>query len=84
MTTTAARTTHVRIQRTITYAGARAAADAALERAAEIGVAVNVAVTDPIGCPHRLRPHGRSAALLVRDRAGQGLDRLRIQRHRDA
>ena len=49
MTTTAARATHVRIQHTITYAGARAAVDAALERAAEIGVAVNVAVTDPSG-----------------------------------
>ncbi|HEY9496757.1 MAG TPA: heme-binding protein [Intrasporangium sp.] len=49
MTTTAARATHVRTQHTITYAGARAAVDAALERAAEIGVAVNVAVTDPSG-----------------------------------
>jgi Uncharacterized protein, possibly involved in utilization of glycolate and propanediol len=39
----------VRTQHTITYAGARAAVDAALERAAEIGVAVNVAVTDPSG-----------------------------------
>jgi uncharacterized protein GlcG (DUF336 family) len=49
MTTTAARATHVRTQHTITYAGARAAVDAALERAAELGVAVNVAVTDPSG-----------------------------------
>ena len=49
MTTTAALATHVRTQHTITYAGARAAVDAALERAAEIGVAVNVAVTDPSG-----------------------------------
>jgi len=49
MTTTAARATHVRTQHTITYAGARTAVDAALERAAEIGVAVNVAVTDPSG-----------------------------------
>ena len=48
-TTTAAPATHVRIQQTITYAGARAAVDAALERAAEIGVSVNVAVTDPSG-----------------------------------
>ena len=49
MTTTPARATHVRTQQTITYAGARAAVDAALERAAEIGVPVNVAVTDPSG-----------------------------------
>lgn len=49
MTTTATRATHVRTQQTITYAGARAAVDAALERAAEIGIAVNVAVTDPSG-----------------------------------
>ncbi len=49
MTTTAARATHVRTQQTITYAGARAAVDASLERAAEIAVAVNVAVTDPSG-----------------------------------
>ncbi len=49
MTTTAARATHVRTQTTITYAGARAAVDASLERAAEIGIAVNVAVTDPSG-----------------------------------
>ena len=49
MTTTAARATHVRTQQAITYAGARAAVDASLERAAEIGVPVNVAVTDPSG-----------------------------------
>lgn len=49
MTTTAARATHVRTQQTMTYAGARAAVDAAMARAEEIGVAVNIAVADPSG-----------------------------------
>ncbi len=49
MTTTAARPTYVRTVQTMTYAAGRAAVDAALERAAEMGVAVNVAVTDPSG-----------------------------------
>ncbi|MDC5699026.1 heme-binding protein [Intrasporangium calvum] len=49
MTTTAARATFVRTTQTMTYAAGRAAVDAALERAAELGVPVNVAVTDPSG-----------------------------------
>ncbi len=49
MTTTAARATHVRTQQTITYAGARAAVDASLAQAEQLGVAVNIAVTDPSG-----------------------------------
>jgi uncharacterized protein GlcG (DUF336 family) len=49
MTTTAAHATHVRSQQTITYAGARAAVDASLERAEQLGVAVNIAVADPSG-----------------------------------
>lgn len=49
MTTTAARATHVRSQQTITYAAARAAVDASLVRAEEMGVVVNIAVTDPSG-----------------------------------
>jgi glc operon protein GlcG len=49
MTTTAVRAASVRTQQTITYAGAQAALDAALERAEAIGVAVNIAVADPSG-----------------------------------
>ena len=49
MTTTAARATFVRTTQTMTYAAGRAAVDAALERAAELGVPVNVAVADPSG-----------------------------------
>lgn len=49
MTTTAARTTFVRTQQTMTYAAARAAVDAALTRAVELDVAVNIAVADPSG-----------------------------------
>jgi hypothetical protein len=39
MTMTAARATHVRTQHTLTYAGARAAVDAAVSRAEQLEVA---------------------------------------------
>ena len=39
----------VRTETALTYAGARVALDAALDRAAELGAAVNIAVTDTAG-----------------------------------
>ncbi|GAB3062334.1 hypothetical protein GCM10027053_25970 [Intrasporangium mesophilum] len=47
--TTVASAARVRVQQTMTYAGARATLDAALDRAAALEVPVNVAVTDPAG-----------------------------------